>query len=503
MSIALTAACAVPGAAPGELEAALALLRAGRYAESVVALRAVVQSDPGSGLAWFNLGSAAFNAGDVDEAITAFSRVVEMRSPLAPGARLCLAKCHRRLQRFDEAALALAELGGTPEAAEIADAIRAEAEALAKARKDSGLRRLAVEDFAGAQRELAAALGVLRADVEVEYALGMALVGLGRRSDARERFQHVLAEPAAGAVADEARSFLDRLDSRQGGRPYWAVLDVGAGYESNVYLDGTSSTPITSPILETRLVDGVELGSHSLRARLAHQLYWEETFSSPAGRLLSTTLQLQGLYDDADWTLRLSPGAQYAIFGTTPYLARALAGATVQRNVGETAIGVQAEAGKNYAQASAYQYLNGSTQWISAYFDTLGERIALRFSYSYFVEDIGNLSSDGVILPTADRGHGPGARLLWFPDADWELAVSAVYLFRHYRDAGSPGGRTRDDRQLAVAARVSLALSRALSLFAAVNAVRNTSTYDSTSPVSDRNYTQVLGVTGVSWSVFP
>ncbi len=485
--------------AAGDFRAALARLDARDYAAAARELGALTEAEPANALYWFNLGSANFNLGDLPAALAAFDRVIALRSPLAPGARLCRIKCLRRQGSLDAAAGELARLrDGAPELAKL---VADESKALAAAYRARGTAALGESNDAGAIDAFEASLAWENSP-DAHYGLGMALLEQGRRGPARERFEAALA--TAGTTGDEAvrrdsRYFIERIDANLGAGAAWLALEAGAGVDTNLFLDGASGNPTVAPIAEVTAAAGAEGRSRGFFGRLSGTFSAELPFAISSGRFISQTARLEGGYDDASWSFKLSPGGQYQISGTTPYALRALAGALAQRNFGREAVGVQYEYGYGSAQSPEFAYVSGNTHWLAAYYEHIGQAFDLKLSYAVYVENIGDEISDGASLPLKDVANGPSARAFWLASPEWELGASVSYLWRSYANVALPGGATRSDGQWSALARVDRVFSPAFSVFGEAIYSDNSSTLGATSPVADRNYTQLIAYAGISW----
>ena len=436
------------------LQKALELSAQRNYGGAKKILHGIVAASPGNGLAWFNLGTASFNSGDFDDAISAFRRVIELSSPLAPGAALCLAKCYRKKKAWGDAIKLLSELNRSAARADLADALVYEERELAKSLNTEGTERLEAGKAGEALPLFDLSLRTARGG-DAAYGRALALTSLTRYDEARTAFRLYLRDFPDSAYESDARYFLDRLESAVGGGPVWLNVELGGGYNSNVYVTGASAGPADAPAAQATLATGAQVsGRENLIARLAYTGSWLEDFGQTSGRITAQSVQGQLGYHDAKWLARVMPSVQYQTLGTDPYQLQGSLAVDAERSFHEIGLGVQGEADKNYGQIATYSYLNGYNFWGEAHLDYIGYRVELRFSYSILYEDIGDLVSGTTTLPLNDIAQGPGIKIYWSPDSGWETWLSASFLFRNYANPGEPGGLTRYDTQLLSSARV-------------------------------------------------
>ncbi len=108
LSLLLAAVCAIPlaaqeAAAVPTLEAGTALMAAQDWPGAVRAFRALTAAEPENGAAWFGLGRALYSSRQVDPALEAYARTLELGFQPAR-TMLHLARCHA-VKGEDEAAL--------------------------------------------------------------------------------------------------------------------------------------------------------------------------------------------------------------------------------------------------------------------------------------------------------------------------------------------------------------------------------------------------------------
>ncbi len=374
--------------------------------------------------------------------------------------------------------------------------------ALKKAAQDMGM----VEYKSGRYAEALAYLDVavfIAPDGDTEFIRGLTLLRLSRLDEARLPLQNASLNGTTPTVRESARDYLHRLESGQEQRNVWVNLDVGAGYNSNVGLESsTTATPASSLATQTTLsAGGVWLYSPPINAAVSYLAFWEEPFSEPSGRFLSQTLRASFAYSPGPWSFRLSPSFQYQIYGTSPFLIRYPVSAQVQRSFGAYSAGLQMEMGKSVAQDGNYRYLDGTFHSIRLYGGYRASELNFLGAYTFSKDALGDRTEGIYLLPIRNSSHGPSVRVTWTPTRLWELMGSLSYLMRDFKTLALPGDLKRNDTQISSYVRVSRQITRGLSLYTSLQCLINGSTLRDTSGIEDKNYTQVIGLGGISWDI--
>lgn len=180
------------------LEAAVALMRARRFAEAEAALRTVAAAAPGEARALEMLGVAVGSQGRQQEALGWFDRALAAR-PGSPSAH------HNR-------ARALAALGRPAEARADLEAALAAAPALLPAWTELGGVLLELGDASGAEAAYRRATQLRPELAEVHYNLGVFLQRTGRSQEAAEAYRRAIAaRPAFPAALNNLGNVLRAL----------------------------------------------------------------------------------------------------------------------------------------------------------------------------------------------------------------------------------------------------------------------------------------------------
>jgi tetratricopeptide (TPR) repeat protein len=462
---------------------------------SLVLFVSSIRAEKSSALKWYNAGSAYYNAGKFVEAANAFYNVIKSNSPLRPAATLGLSKCRRRLLQFDKA-FAIDKFLQQQANPYLASALKDEFIQLWEAAKEQGTAWYQAREYSKAVSALDV-VSQIAPTGEILLMKGMALMQLGRTADAQSVFREAYLLSSDPETKGNTKFFSDKLESRMGLNRLSVFMDFGLGYNSNIYLEGTDYT--SAPTSQLFVVPRYLLYDHyPWTGSAAYLFYWEEAIGEQPGRFLSQSFQGQAHYQDGGWSFRLTPQLQYQILGTDPFLFKGSLTLQGQRAFDPYYTGVLYEMAKGYGQPS-YEYLNGSSHSLKIYLGHLAEKVDLSAFYSFNIENIGDLSSTGTTLPLNHFGHGPGIRFIWEPAPLWEMNSSFSYLSRHYKNKGQPGDLERSDSVYSVSARLSYGILQNCRFFGSLNWLVNRSTLNASSGIDDKNYSQLIVLTGIAW----
>ncbi len=479
--------------------AAVTLLDAKEYGEAESLLASLVMREPENALFWFNLGSARFNQQKTDGAATAFEKVIALASPLTPAAELSLAKCRRRQGQF---AAALNLVRKCQKSEGLGSAAAAELKTLRRAVLDA-----AMEHYEN--HELEQALGGFKiasdieADGDVTFMMGLTLMRLERPTEAKPALRRAESLARGGPAREQSRYFLERIEKQSTESAGWLFLDLGLGYNSNVFLEGASLAPTSKPAVQALFGAGAYVLKRPRHtADVSYLLYWEEALGESSGRFLSQTLRSDFTYVSEQWRLRFFPSLQYQIYGSDPFLLKGSLGGHAQRSIGKRFYGAfQYEWGKNFGQLSEYQYLDGSTHVTRASFGYSVPALDLSVIYSLLFDGSQDLVSGTTLLPLKSSSHGPGIRLSWELADKWELSGRLSYLWRNYSTLALPDAIARKDGLWSGTTRVAYRWTPSLQGFASLSAQVNRSTLHAASAVNDKNFSQVIALMGITWDI--
>lgn len=496
----MAVAAGASAAADTALARALTLMGQKNFREAREVLQTCVDRDAARVLCHFNLGAADYSLDDFQGAAAAFRRVVELQSPLAPAARLYLAKSLRRSGNFSEAA---AELGGNAKALppKLAAQVEAEGQALESDAFERGEKAYTDERFEAALGDFEVAFG-MHANPEVGLMKGMTLLQLGRSEEARRLFLDLAQGP--DDVAQQARFFEHGIDEGiyRTLRPYWLSLDLSGGYNSDYLADGNNNAGqgLTDLLAEASYHF---FQQEALSLRASYFLFWEEVPAVSSYRLVSHTLQSQLLYESGDWAAQLTAGLQYQELGSQPFLLQPRLRARVARSLGEDELALNYFLAKNIGQSSLYSYLRGPYQSLKAGW-TRSER-SLRGGLSLLAikDSSGDYNSSSTLLPLANLSLGPELWMEWLPQTSLSLEARLQYLVKNYDSPAQPDGILRRDRALGFDLKATQLLLPELKLYAEVSWLRNASNLGATALAANKDYRQWIALAGLEWRLLP
>lgn len=492
-------------AADVQFTEAIRLFQNQNYAASRDLLRKLTKVEPRKALYWFNLGNAYYMLEDFRGAETSFHRVERLGSTLSPAARLYRAKALRGRGAGADARVLLNSLIGdarTPPNLKLS--AREELSALDDESPDA-VRQQALADYQGGRyRAALAEVDTLRdPDGAVLLLKGLILTKLNRINEAEDVARQV--PPGAGEDRQKLlRAVIAGLRNEFAAyRPFWLLLDGALGYDTNPYYETQAADPNAAAAMKLAATAGGKYWKNAPWFALASVRFdWNEF--KDAGDLKSITQFAQTSL------VRESPGDSFVVGVTgqqeswaNQQSLRKFGGRVQYRRFwSETDAGSELE-WTNIAQLrDELSYLGGNDLRVRVYTG----RAEASVYYQIFVEaekyQVGNVTyADGSVLPWANDGWGPGARVNWRLGADWTLFAQAVYRMRAYTVAAQPGSVAREDRETQLLTHVSRSLGPRLSSYLSLALVNNTSTLGSSS-VKDENYSVQTGYLGIVYDLY-
>ncbi len=445
----------------------------------------LVKQNPSKPLYWFNLGNAYFMMGDHGRSITAYLKVEELGSTLAPAATLYRAKALTARGEADAARLVLRSLVARPN---LPPAIAEEASRNLmsdSAASDATTEALSYYRAGRFARALRVLNKIKNPDENQQLLKALTLIKLDREDRAHDILKNLEANPEMRGLVG---TLLDRI--RDGySKPYWLFVEGAGGFDSGFIAFGDAG-------------GGIRLWTENLwYFNSGYAIRLRETPADPEDRTLSHEIRGNlGRELGSDLFLVSPFYVQESWDGTA---ARSIVGAAVKARAGQPRMEWSAEA--EFSQDSAlnqdYDYVEGMRQRYAVSFSRLVSSSFLRVQLFYERADIGdqNLGS-GLILPAAYRGWGPTLKLLWRLHNGFVAEASALYMYRYYPTTTSPNSLRRLDQQWTIGARVARVFSNRLSAYVSWTQDKNTSTLDA-STVNNENFNRTQVLAGVIWDV--
>lgn len=468
--------------------------------QTIDVLRKMVDQNPRDEVMRFNLAGAQFNMQQFEEAANTFRSVMNLHGELYYVATFCLAKTYKNLGQFSSALQTLEQLSQMEGARDLMPQIKAEKNQIAHDALKRGVNAYDSREFLEALNFFDTAIKA-GAKEDAQLMKGLTLLNLGRSEEAKIPLRKILTDASTNEMREHARYFLERIESRAGEEPIWLFTDIGLGYNTNVFLDGDTESPTPRSTAQTLIGTGIQATSmRPFILRLGYHFYWEELFGLSSARFFSHTLRGQMGYQDGHWLLKVIPLANHQQLESQPFLLKVGAGVQVQKSWNSMDFGAQVEFVKNYAQDSSYSYLDGNVTTLKAYGDYRSTQFDLGAFYLYIQENTGDYQSGAIVVPQNNFAHGPGVKINGYFSKKWEMIFQTHYLVRQYQNYAQPGDILRDDNQSVSTLRVNYLLSAGIQLFGSIYFIVNRSSL-SDNQIDDKNYSQAIGLTGVSWDI--
>ena len=490
---------------------AIEFFEAKQFLESRRILERLTETHPTRALYWFNLANSDYMLEDYANALQGYQKVIALRSPLSPPARLYAARAHRKTGDHASAVRELNMLQGTRLPPEMTAALHSEIDALQAVLLEVGLDLYRSQRYREALQKFSLALE-MAADAEIELMKGLALLRLDEPDKARKAFDSIVEEThpsdASTRLREDSQHFLRQIEKGDWPtvRPYWLFLNIAGGYDSNLFGSSAHEPSLSEPLVSVDLGAGYRNTAFDpLLLQISYYFSWDEVIDEPSLRFLQNSIYGHMTWDSGDWLFEIRPGFRHQILGTDSFLAKPGIGAVVQRRLSRHRIGARYDYTRNLSPSRTYDYLEGDIHVGSVYWRYERPRWLTEVSAMVFKEGIGDLvlstEEPLEVLPLAQISLGPRLYLSWSFYRLWSLQAITSYLFRNYENPAQPGSESRRDRQWNLSLRLSRRIHSGLGVFVSSLVTVNESTLGAGS-VSDRNYTQFIISGGLSWDFF-
>ena len=470
----------------------------GSLEKSRTVLERLVRENPSRSLYCFNLGNAYFALGKYSFAISAYRKVIDLKSPLEPVAYLYMAKSYAKLGNTVYATKLLEYLSALPLTPNIAAEVRSDL-----------LTMKSLTLYQNHQYESALALlnreGGEHPSADAELLRGMILLQTGNPDKAKTSFEAVIKYADDEELRQEATRFFreisDEGQSRSG--TYWLFLDSALGYNSNLFGNGPGQPATAVAVFRDEVgTGGIFLRNGPYRALARYALTWDENIGLPSERFVGQSLDVPLQFEDPRWLIEVTPTFQYQMLGNVSFLATPGGRLRANRYFGAQEAGLQYETGRYYG-LSDYGYLSGPFQFVKAHWGNGGRNYFFSASYVYSIANTGDEPLlNGGILPLANHSTGPGASISWIPVPKWQIESAIYFLFKNYNNPDLADGIERSDKQFTLETQLSYRVNSDLKLYWHSGLTLNSSTLGANS-ILDENYTQFISYLGFTWDALP
>jgi tetratricopeptide (TPR) repeat protein len=475
------------------------------YAGSRRLLLALVRARPTKGLYWFNLGNAELKLKLWRSAMRSYERVVTLRSPLAPVAGIYLSKAARGQGSSDTSLRWVRWVAKRSLPPNVQQLAQDEAAYLQQdfmnegmAAYESGQYAKAIEIFdkvasIDGDKQFAGQAGMMK---------GLCLLNGDRSEQAEAQFQSLVSHEGITGVQDYARYF-SRLSQQSNilDPPYWLTLDIALGANSNLYGDGISTINQGATVIPYFLGGGVRVlksGLYSLA--VGDNLTGEEPVGVPSARFFGNTLYSVVKYQTPGWLVQMAEQLDYTVLGNVPYTLRPSVSVSSQRVTGDERLGLTLSVAHQLPQSDMFQYVEGNAWSLRAFWIHHG-RGWTGGPFVYLIqENSAPLPLATGTVPLGYTGAGPGFSGYLNPIYGWEISGSTSYAVKSFYDLSEPLNVPRSDNTLNVYAKAARRITRSFAPYISMDITVNSSSLGVNAP-EDKNYTQFIVATGVSWDL--
>lgn len=472
----------------------LELYSKNNFSGSIKILIQLLRRQPKNSLYWFNLGNSYFMARSYKYAAVSFEKVISLQSPLSPAAKLYKAKALDKLGQQAEARVMLEQVLHENPPAGIAQEAKKDLEAIL-------LASYKHEKYAETEK----ALREMGPDLSPEgrMLLGMSLAKQNKNSQAERVFKG-LASGSGGNGENQAlaRSLLENLSEEV--TPYWVYVDFAYGSADNVFMDGRSLTPLTSPLVRAQLEAGYHFNKNRTWSEKLVYAYNNESLSEATEMGTQSHMLLSSLlYQGSAWTASVTPYFQNDVWASTTVGQKTGASTEVAYAFGKpNTIGMEVRGESQQAKTETYSYLTGTSYFLRPYYETGFKYFAIQFQWLMGADGTQDIVySDGSRLPLTQTYQGPGMRMQWSPTEKTLLGLSLSRIERVYKNISLPESKKRSDQELNGALKFMYSFSSQWRAYALVEYIANKSTLGA-GDVRDKNYSATTSTIGMSWDVF-
>jgi tetratricopeptide (TPR) repeat protein len=476
------------------------------FAGSFKLLAELARLNPNKALYWFNLGNCSYMTKQYEKAILYYRKAVSLNSPLAPAAKLYLAKALKQTGKNDQAFQTLTELlnssptpGISREAASDLKYLEAQ-----QSVEETALAYYQNGQFAEAEEALKKS-PASELSSSSQILLALALAKQSKFNDSERVLKNLFKDRSLSAEDRSTVSDLYKKIRRREyrGFPSWLNLDMSYGSTDNAYLDGKSATAISSTVMRGSLGAGYHWNQGpGWSQKMGYILGYENPQKASELQTLLHTLQAPIIYESPPYASSLTPYVQLQNWNNTS-VSNKFGGTLKNTYINDTFdVGLDIDYSSQAAANSAFSYLSGTSYSLRPYISWWNA-----FFYGQFFWLAGNdgtqdiTYSDSSRLPLTHTYQGPGLKVSWKNQTNSTLDLNLSALKRTYSQTALPGSKTRADNELATSIKYSYFLTPKFSVYGLVEFMTNTSTLG-VGDVRDKNYDTMIANLGLNWEVF-
>lgn len=473
------------------------------FAGSSRVLIRLIRGNPKNALYWFNLGNCYFMAQMYDKAAKSFSKVMVLKSPLSPAAKLYRSKSLAKIGKPSEAKNLLQELlQENPPSGILQDARKdLDAMTVKSPAESQALEAYRQERYADTEKNLVK----MGEDISPEgrLLLGLTLAKQNKTSQARGVLKGlVVNSQLSGESQAAARRLLENLREQQ--NPYWLFLDASYGSADNVSLDGRSSSPLTSAVLRGQVETGYHFHrNHKWSEKLVYAYNNESPTVTPELGTQSHSVLASLLYQGSAVDTALSAYFQNEIWDQSSVSHKSgLSTEMIFEIENTSSVGAEIRAENQTAETATYSYLSGSSYLFRPYYEWGKKYFSLQLQWLLGEDGTQDIWYTGTSrLPSTQNYQGPGLRWEWRPSVRTIFWAYVSRLQRTFKNVSLPANKHRSDTETEISLKFVYAFSPQWRMYSLVEYISNVSSLGP-GDVRDKNYNATTSSLGMSWDVF-
>jgi len=441
------------------------------FAESSSVLETLLKKNPANSLYWFNLGNCSYMTQRYENAAKYYRKNISLNSPLAPAAKLYLAKSLAQIGKREEAIRILQKLKEERPKAGLLQETETELENLSN-HQDIGEEALS---YYQAGRYSDAEILLKRkpsneSTSSEKLLLSLVLIKQRKATEAEVLLRNLSRDRG---LSDEDKATVRSLLSSSsvarpsGGGPTWLSLDLSYGFTNNAYLDGRSVEPVSSSINRFYLAGGHHFNSDKIWSeKLNYFLGYENPAAARELQTLTHTLEVGMFYASAPFVSSLSPYIQSQSWDSQHVSTKVGAAFKNNYDFGAWDLSLDLEYASQTAASASVSYLSGPSYSVRPSLGWQGSAVYTQVYWLSGAEGIQDIVySDGSKLPLNQTYRGLGVRAFWNLRANSVVTLQFNSMQRTYLNVALPEGKNRNDTETNLSLKYSYYISPKVSVY--------------------------------------
>jgi tetratricopeptide (TPR) repeat protein len=473
------------------------------FKESILLFKQLIERNESQVLYWFNLGNAALMTKDFELAASSYSKVISLKSKLAPAADFYLAKVFIYTGRFKEAQKHLEALATKELPVNLKSQVDNEQAILIEAEDDTSLLA-AIYYEVGRYQDSILVLSLIEKHGEQEKLLmAMNEVKLKKTETAQLVLENLIKTSENEKIIESAKLLLEEL--KEINEPVieesWTRfgLEQAFGNSNNLFASGRSEDKTDGSYSQTTgEFDWTFKRSDTFNARMEFMASLFEVFgeSQLQTQFYNLLIPLR-IRTENKWDYTFRPTYEYQIWDNDPALSAYGMSAKFQK-MQTIGYGIDLSILKQQSENADIDYLDGNIYFGRLFLNMVASWVTLNIYGEYGKNNIQDLPIGDDTLPLRHTWYGPGVRL-YLNFTDWFFAsLSFSTMTRDYENETKETNKSRKDQMQNTSLRLNFGLNDNVSIFIQHLNSQNKSTLTA-DDVRDKNMKIQNTLIGLSW----